>query len=106
MKDASTTPAPVSWCARGMVCALLVLLTACGLNRPLARQAAALVAAARPTDVTCQRADHCAIDSPYEALADTARAANTSTAPTHYVNVLERGEDALLLRIHLIRAAK
>ncbi len=106
MKYANKTLAPASWCARGMVCLALFLLTACGLNRTLARQADALVAAARPTGAVCQRADHCAIDSPYEALADSARAANASTAPVHYVNVLERGEDALLLRIHLIRAAK
>ena len=85
--------------------ALLLLLCGCGLNRPLARKADALVAA-RPADLTCERADHCAIESPYQALVDDARATSTPDAPVHYVNVLERGEDALLLRIHLIRAAK
>ncbi|GAA0710767.1 phospholipase D family protein [Dokdonella soli] len=88
--------------------ALLALLasTGCGLNRELARQADALVAQARPNDVTCARADHCAIDTPYRQLVDEARAASTPDAPVHYVNVLDRGEDALLLRVHLIRAAK
>ncbi len=78
----------------------------CGVNRPLARQADAAVAAARPDVVTCQRADHCVLDSPYRQLVDAARAASTPSAPVHYVNVLERGEDSLLLRIHLIRAAR
>jgi putative cardiolipin synthase len=91
---------------RVAICVMLWSLSACGLNRPLARQAVAVVASARPSDVNCVRADHCAIDSPYQTLADTARAESTPDAPVHYVNLLERGEDALLLRIHLIRAAK
>jgi phosphatidylserine/phosphatidylglycerophosphate/cardiolipin synthase-like enzyme len=85
---------------------LLLLLAGCGLNRPLARQASAIVADARPTKVDCLREDHCAIASPYQALVDSARNASTPDAPVHYVNLLERGEDALLLRIHLIRAAR
>jgi phosphatidylserine/phosphatidylglycerophosphate/cardiolipin synthase-like enzyme len=95
--------------ARIAACALLgacVLLGGCGLNRSLARRADALVAAARPTALDCDRADHCAIDSPYTELAARARAENTDAAPVHYVNVIERGEDSLLLRVHLIRAAK
>jgi phosphatidylserine/phosphatidylglycerophosphate/cardiolipin synthase-like enzyme len=88
---------------------LLVLLaalasSACGLNRQLARQADALVAAARPADVDCTRADRCAIPTPYRPLLEQARASGAD-APVSYVNVLERGEDALLLRVHLIRAA-
>ena len=83
-----------------------LLLSACVLNRPLARQADAIVDAARPHTSTCARPDHCAIDSPYQALADAARAASTPAAPVHYVNVLEGGADALLLRVHLIRAAR
>ncbi len=84
---------------------VLLALAGCGLNRQLARQADAIVAAARPDTLTCTRADHCAIDSPYRQLVAAARAADTPAAPVHYVNVLERGEDSLLLRIHLIRAA-
>jgi phosphatidylserine/phosphatidylglycerophosphate/cardiolipin synthase-like enzyme len=87
--------------------ALFALFVAgCGLNRRLARQADAIVAQTRPADVTCSREDHCAIDSPYRALVDDARAASTPAAPVHYVNVLEVGEDSLLLRVHLIRAAR
>ncbi len=83
-----------------------LLLSACVLNRPLARQAEAIVDAARPHTSSCARPDHCAIDSPYQALADAARAASTPAAPVHYVDVLEGGADALLLRVHMIRAAR
>ncbi len=85
---------------------IVFVLAGCGLNRPLARQADAVVAAVRPDTLTCTRIDHCAIDSPYRQLVDAARVADTEAAPVHYVNVLERGEDSLLLRIHLIRAAR
>ncbi len=81
-------------------------LGGCAFDRQLAKRADAVVAASRATTVTCARVDHCAIDSPYHALAAAARAASRPGAPVHYVNVLEHGEDALLLRIHLIRAAR
>lgn len=83
-----------------------LLLSACGLNRELARKADAVVAAERPSELDCDRADHCAIESPYRDLLERARAASRPGAPAHYVNVLEIGEDSLLLRVHLIRAAR
>ena len=87
--------------------ALLALAaTGCGLNRELARQADAVVAAERPADVDCAADNHCAIDSPYRSLVEEARASSTPEAPVHYVNLLEVGEDSLLLRVHLIRAAR
>lgn len=92
--------------ARLFLVATLLLLGACGLNRPLARQASALVAQERPADLDCDRADHCAIASPWTDLAQRARAEDRPDAPAHYVDVLEQGEESLLLRIHLIRAAK
>jgi phosphatidylserine/phosphatidylglycerophosphate/cardiolipin synthase-like enzyme len=78
----------------------------CGLDRALARRAQTLIAETRPTAIACAREDHCAIDSPYRDLVEAARHASTSDAPAHYVNLLEVGEDALLLRVHLIRAAR
>ncbi|MCK9537583.1 phospholipase D family protein [Dokdonella sp.] len=82
----------------GMV---LLALGGCSLNRPLARQAQS-VTALRPATLDCRRADHCALASPYQKLASQAR----EDGDTHFVNVLEHGEDALLLRLHLIRAAR
>ncbi len=92
---------------KGAALALFALVaTGCALNRELARKADEIVAATRPADVACDRPDRCAIESPYHALADEARVTSTHTAPVHYVNLLEVGEDSLLLRVHLIRAAK
>ncbi|HEY6986254.1 MAG TPA: phospholipase D family protein [Rhodanobacteraceae bacterium] len=88
------------------VALLVFATTGCGLNRELARKADAVVAAERPADVDCAATNHCAIDSPYRALVEEARAASTPDAPVHFVNLLETGEDSLLLRVHLIRAAK
>ena len=48
----------------------------------------------------------CAIDSELQALADKAFSDSTIKKPKHYVSVLNYGQDALLARIHLIRAAK
>ena len=50
-------------------------------------------------------ADKCAEPTPFRALVDKAAAAADS-APEHYVGLLEIGEEALLLRVHLIRAAR
>jgi len=91
---------------RVLVAVLALLVGACGLNRPLARQATALVAQERPADLDCDRADHCAIASPWIDLAERARREDRAGAPVHYVDVLEQGEQALALRIHLIRAAR
>jgi phosphatidylserine/phosphatidylglycerophosphate/cardiolipin synthase-like enzyme len=91
------------------LCALLLapaLLGGCAVDHLHARRAAATAAAAQAHALDCARADACARASPYQELAARAFAASTPTAPVHYVNLLERGEDALLLRIHLLRAAR
>jgi phosphatidylserine/phosphatidylglycerophosphate/cardiolipin synthase-like enzyme len=96
---------PVFVRAAALVSALVVL-AGCGLDRTLARKADAIVAEARPSALDCAAENHCAIDSPYRALVADADAASRPDAPVHYVNLLETGEDSLLLRIHLIRAAQ
>jgi len=91
---------------RVVPCLIVPLLSACGLNRDLARRAEAVVAAERPAAVACDRADRCAMPSPYRRLVLDARASDTPAHPVHHVNLLERGEDALIARIHLIRSAR
>src|SRR5690606_25154856 len=71
-----------------------------------ARQADQVVAAGQDHTITCHAAGRCALESPLRALAAAARRDATPAAPVHYVDLLEHGEDALLLRIHLIRAAR
>ena len=85
---------------------LLVVLGGCGVNRQLARQADHIVIEQQVRTLTCPKADHCGIESPFRKLAVEARGASTPEQPVHFVNVLEQGEDSLLVRVHLIRAAR
>ena len=96
---------PVFVRAAALVSALAVL-AGCGLDKTLAKKADAIVAEARPSALDCTGESHCPIASPYRALLADADAASRPDAPVHYVNLLETGEDSLLLRIHLIRAAE
>ncbi|HEY8011702.1 MAG TPA: phospholipase D family protein [Rudaea sp.] len=87
---------------------LLCLVSGCALDPLHARRAAATAAAAQDRAIDCAaaREDACASASPYRALAAAALAQSTSAQPVHYVNLLDRGADALLLRVHLIRSAQ
>jgi putative cardiolipin synthase len=76
-------------------------IAGCAVDPLHARRAAATAATVQDHARVCTAADACAIASPYTQLAARAFSENT-----HYVNLLERGEDALLLRVHLLRAAR
>lgn len=93
------------WSIRAALIAVAALLLAgCGINRQMARDAEHVVATVHDRDSHCARADHCAIDSPYADLATRLRAA---TGPVKgHAQSLEYGEQSLLMRIHLIRAAR
>lgn len=91
-------------------CRLLIVALACALLLPGCRlspwrfeQVDARLAQAREQALSCEasRPDRCSENSPVLALA----AANERQG-RHHVVLLETGEDALLLRIHLIRAAQ
>ena len=58
---------------------------------------------ARGSQVEC--AD-CAVASPLLELGDIAAAASSAQAPRHEVLILDHGQDSLLARVHLIRAAR
>lgn len=100
--------ASLAWMRLGILLLLgcLVLAGGCTVNRQLARQADQIVLRTQPDESTCDRQDHCAIDSPFRALAAESLAQGTTYHPVHFVNLLEEGEDSLLLRIHLVRAAR
>lgn len=87
----------------------LLLALACGACaglRPAQRaHVAQLVANARSTALTCDRADACARPSPLHALAARAFAESTPDAPRHYALILDSGHDALLARLNLLRSA-
>ncbi len=85
---------------------LLMLVPGCAVDRLHARRAAATAVAAQDRVLNCSGADACAIATPYQALVAQAQRDAQAAIPSHYVNLLDRGEDSLLLRIHLLRAAR
>jgi len=85
---------------------LALMLSACATLSPQeADRAVAIAAAARPATLTCGADDHCAQPSPLRELAGRAFAESTPEQPRHYALILDRGTDALLARINLIRSA-
>ena len=82
---------------------LLLALTACMPSRRDIRQAQELVASRQPTAINCAASDHCAQPSP---LLDRVDALLATGKQRHFVSLLEYGQDALLARVHLIRAAR
>ena len=93
--------------ARGAVLCLALLGTACAsLSDRQRDRAAGIAAAARSTVVECTQADACAVASPLYDLAAQARAESTAASPRHYAVMLDKGSDALLARLNLIRSAR
>lgn len=90
------------------LCLLLpvLALAACMPSRKDIREAVADARTQQSTALDCDRPDRCALASPLRDLADSAVAASTDAAPRHSVILLENGQDALLARINLIRAAR
>ncbi len=92
---------------RALAGLLALLLAGCATLSPQQRSAAADVAtSARSTQVDCARADACALPSPLLAMARDTLAASTAAAPRHRALILDDAPDALLARVHLIRAAQ
>ena len=85
----------------------LLVLAGCSTLSPRERRdAAAIAVAGRSATIDCRPVQDCAADSPLLALGHAAVAASTPEAPRHHVMLLDRGQDALLARVHLIRAAR
>src|SRR4249919_2225020 len=68
-------------------------------------QAAEYAEAARSSETGCYETP-CQIDSPLLALGDAAYGESKPGAPRHRVVLLDHGQDSLLARVHLIRAAR
>lgn len=86
--------------------AAVSLLSACATLSPQqADQAYAIAAAARSDASTCDALDACALPSPLRRMATRALRESTPQQPRHYTVILDRGTDALLARLNLIRSA-
>ncbi len=91
---------------RLVLAAAALVLSACA-SLPRAERAALADAidAARSPVVACDRPDHCASVSSFREAGVVRVAASTPDAPRHEVVLLERGADALAVRLNLIRGA-
>ncbi|HPF72424.1 MAG: phospholipase D family protein [Lysobacteraceae bacterium] len=89
-----------------LVFAAVLLLIGCAPNREALRRAQHLAVEQRDTTLTCHQDDACALASPLRRLGDEASQASTSGRERNYVLLLDRGEDALLARVNLIRSAR
>ena len=97
----------MNWRLRISALLLALSTSACMTLTPAQRdRAAAVAAAARATDRVCTHAEGCALDSPLRALGDSAGPEATPGTPRHYALILDRGRDALLARVNLIRSAR
>ena len=85
---------------------LLLMCSACVTLTPSQRQhAEAIATAAQATDVDCTRAASCAQPSSLHELGTRAFAESSAGAPHHYALMIDRGPDAMLARVNLIRSA-
>lgn len=93
---------------RALLPVLLVL--ACGACATMSQgqrdRATQIATAARATQIDCATADHCAQASPLYDLGGKALLASAADAPHHYALILDRGPQALLARINLLRSAR
>lgn len=88
------------------IVALLVLSGCSTLGTRQRQEAVDIAHAGQSTEVGCTAGVDCAVASPLLDLGRQAIAASAPGAPRHHVTLLDRGQDALLARVHLIRAAR
>ncbi len=86
--------------------AAILIMTGCSVSPTRVRRADAVIAANTQQQLDCDRADHCAIDSPLLEAAHQAMADATDAQPVHVVTLLNDSEAAMVARINLIRAAR
>ena len=88
------------------VAALLVLGGCATLSAPAREDAQRIATSARSSQIDCKAADACALASPLHGLVGRATGQSTAQASQHHAVLLDKGPDALLVRIHLIRSAR
>ncbi len=91
---------------RAALAALALSVAACATLSPQDRlRAAEVVVESRPTAVDCDRPNACAQPSSLRELGTQAFMRSTPATPRHFALLLDYGQDALLARVNLIRAA-
>jgi len=93
------------WCQLLVVACAFALSACATLSTAQRDRAAGIAVAARSQQIDCTAANACAQPSPLRDLAARAFAESSPGQPRHYALILDRGTDALLARINLIRSA-
>ena len=92
---------------RVLLALLALMLSACqSLPQAERERLAEAAVAARAEGLSCQREDHCAAPSSFREAGAAHVAASLPGAPKHELVLVERGPDALALRLNLIRSAR
>ena len=94
------------WIAAFILLVAILTASGCSVSPTRIRRADAVVAAGMQQQATCDRYDHCAIDSPLLDAAQQAMADSTPDTPVHVVTLLNDSEAAMVARLNLIRAAQ
>lgn len=94
-------------CQRWALMALLLLATGCAHLTPGQRLAATAAAEAQRSHAReCSGASCAVVSSPLRQRAQAVAVSATKASPRHLTLLLDRGPDALLARVHLIRSAR
>ncbi len=90
-------------CQLAPMLVFLLLISACSLSPRRVEQVDARIAQSRQKALSCaaERVDRCSENSPLLAFS-----AEDISNGNHHITLLDAGEPALMIRIHLIRAAK
>lgn len=94
------------WIAFSILLVAILVSSGCSVSPTRIHRADAIVAADMQHPLDCDRADHCAIDSPLLDAAHDALASSTEAQPVHAVTLLNDSEAAMVARLNLIRAAQ
>ncbi len=97
----------MKWLKALSIFGLLLAISGCShLSKEKRIQAVAFAEQHRDGTLSCQQDDACALKSPLYDLADQANQQSTILGPKHAVVLLDRGQDSLVARLHLIHSAK
>lgn len=98
--------AQYAWRAPLLLVLLGCSLGGCAVSRQNIRRANTLISASIDHRLTCHTANHCAISSPLLALGRKALQQSRPKEPVNYAVILDQGQDSLIARLNLIRAAR
>ena len=97
----------MKWLKPFCLLSCIFILSACShLSKEKRIQANAFAEQHRDGTLSCRQDDACALKSALYDLADQANQQSTAISPKHAVVLLDRGQDSLVARLHLIHSAK